>query len=413
MQPTPATTRFFEIPELVSHLAHHHLDHESISRLMRTSRHMHVFCTPTLYYNVSACYKPRRRNLFASKESIDALARNVRFVRDLEMHMMDMVFYSNGVFASQDQPSTLTPPAPADKTSPSGEQKVRTIVSQRPRWLALPDSQICTVHPIPPMTLLTKLDLNLDFSVASKERPYFMPPYMDPRATLTQACWLLDLNSHLLELSLNDVLMKDHRDIRLLSRALFGLKQLQRANFDFVYRMGMRDELGESAGTETQGLILPVIFACPPALRTLCVETAWEEDILWEHGYWSDADMDEYLTLGLGQPLSWEVGHDDNEEDNELATTTAVARLRQEPMVHLRNLQLCYSREDGLSAAKLRSILAHCPNLTSIVVPPVHSIQHPQQFAQEIAQHLCPKLTNVKKSLSTATMRAGNLYSGS
>ena len=100
MQPTSGATRFFEIPELVTHLAHHHLDHKSTSRLMRTSRYIHAFCTPTLYYNIDAGYKPNKRSLFASKESIDAFARSVDFVRDLELHLLDMVYYVNCVFAS-------------------------------------------------------------------------------------------------------------------------------------------------------------------------------------------------------------------------------------------------------------------------------------------------------------------------
>ncbi|KAK3814534.1 MAG: hypothetical protein JOS17DRAFT_760698 [Linnemannia elongata] len=69
--------------------------------------------------------------------------------------------------------------------------------------------------------------------------------------------------------------------------------------------------------------------------------------------------------------------------------------LRQESMAHLTSLQPWYLRED-LSEAEFRSMLAHCPNLTTIFIPPVHSIQHPQHLGQEIAQQLCPKLTNVE-----------------
>ncbi|KAK3814533.1 MAG: hypothetical protein JOS17DRAFT_760697 [Linnemannia elongata] len=248
MQPTPAIARFIEIPELVGHLAHHYLNHRSISRLMRTSRQMYAFCTPTFYYNIYAGYRHGRRNLFASKESIDALGRNVDLVRVLELHMLDMVYYINCVFASQDQPSTLPPPAPADTSSSTGEQEVWTKVSRRPRWLALPHPQHCTVYPISPMTLLTRLVFNLSFFVSSDQCPYLLPPYMDPRATLVQVVWLLDLSPHLLELSLNNVLMKDHRDIRLLSKALFELKLLQKAKFGFIQlrrrRMNWRSRRG-------------------------------------------------------------------------------------------------------------------------------------------------------------------------
>ncbi|KAK5807821.1 hypothetical protein F5H01DRAFT_352697 [Linnemannia elongata] len=393
-------TRFFELPELVAHVAHH-LDHKSISRLMRTSRQLHSFCIPALYYNVYADFRPMRKNLFASKESIDAFARNVDLVRDLDMNLMDMVYYVNCVFVYQDQPSaSLLPLVDGVFTGAhEAQQEERMRLSRRPQWLAPPDPQIRTLSPIPPMTLLTKLDLHLDFptppSSSSDRCPYSLPSSKDPRATLTQTCWLLDSNPHLLDLRLTSLVIKGRRDIRLLSRAVFGLKRLQEMKFEAT--RWSRDEAGKYLKA-TQGLALAIFFACSPTLRKFYLEVKAEDTDLWKEV------TEEYRRIRQEQPLSWEKTEDDDHDEvgddgdgDESRGELAVPRLRKEPMVHLISLQLGCLKDQDLSEAEFRSMLEHCPNLTTILVPPIHSIQHPQQLAQEIAQRLCPKLTIVKK----------------
>ncbi|OAQ23828.1 hypothetical protein K457DRAFT_1867970 [Linnemannia elongata AG-77] len=393
-------TRFFELPELVAHVAHH-LDHKSISRLMRTSRQLHSFCTPALYYNVYADYRPRRKNLFASKESIDAFARNVDLVRDLDMDLMDMVYYVNCVFVYQDQPSALPLPLVDGVFTGAHEaqQEERMRLSRRPRWLAPPDPQIRTLFPIPPMTLLTKLDLHLGFptpSSSSDPCPYSLPSSKDSRATLTQTCWLLDSNPHLLDLRLTRLTIRYRRDIRLLSRAVFGLKRLQEAKFELLR---WNEDGAERDLWATRGLALAMFFACSPALRKFHYEVMVDTDFRGEEA------RDEYLSMGQEQPMSWEMTEDnDDDEDgdegdgDESRDELAVPRLRKEPVVHLTSLHLWNFEEQYLSETEFRSMLEHCPNLTTILVPPIHSIQHPQQLAQEIAQQLCPKLTNIEKA---------------
>ncbi|KAG0295294.1 hypothetical protein BGZ96_012067 [Linnemannia gamsii] len=108
MKPTAATTQFFEMPELVAHLAHRFLDHRSISCLMQINRHLYAFCTPALFYNVFAGYHPEKRNLLTSKDSIEVLARNVHRARQLQLYLVDMVYYVNCVFAYLYQNQTYT-----------------------------------------------------------------------------------------------------------------------------------------------------------------------------------------------------------------------------------------------------------------------------------------------------------------
>ncbi|KAG0063850.1 hypothetical protein BGZ90_002489, partial [Linnemannia elongata] len=291
-------TRFFELPELVAHVAHH-LDHKSISRLMRTSRQLHSFCTPALYYNVYANFRPMRKNLFASKESIGAFARNVDLVRDLDMNLMDM-------------PSALLLPLVDGVFTGAHEaqQEERMRLSRRPQWLAPPDPQIRTLSPIPPMTLLTKLDLHLGFPTppsSSDDRcPYSLPSSKDPRATLTQTCWLLDSNPHLLDLRLTSLVIKGRRDIRLLSRAVFGLKRLQEMKFETT--TWSRDGAGKYLKA-TQGLAFAMFFACSPTLRRFYLEVKAEDTDLWKEV------TEEYRRIGQEQPLSWEMTEDDDHDE--------------------------------------------------------------------------------------------------
>ncbi|KAH7055133.1 hypothetical protein BKA57DRAFT_501668 [Linnemannia elongata] len=419
MQSTSATTRFLEVPELVAYLAHNHLDNKSLACLMRTNHYIYALCIPALYYYIHAGQKKEmKKNLFTSKKAIRALVRNVDFVRHLELGLFEMVYYVNCVFDYQDQSSTLQlqpPPGPVDEvvvvrgereTQEAQGEEERMRLSRRPRWLAPPDPQIRTLYPIPLMTRLTKLDLHLGFPTppspfhsfdnynlsVSDRRPYPVPSSEDPRATLTLICWLLDSNPHLLDLRLTSLVIKDRRDIQLLSRAVFGLKRLQEVKFE-VIRWSM--DRVENDLRATRGLALAMFFACSYTLRRFYLEVKEEDADLW------DEVTEEYREIGQEQPLSWEMSEDNDDGDDgdgdEKKDGLTIPRLRKEPMEHLTSLQLRRLKTQDLSENEFRSMLEHCPNLTTILVPPVHSIQHPQQLAQEIAQRLCPKLTIVKK----------------
>jgi hypothetical protein len=413
MKPTVATTRFFEMPELVVHLAHHFLDQRSISCLMRTSRHLYAFCTPALFYEVDIFdgYDPEKGNLLASKQSIEVFARNVRHVRQLELYVLDMVYYVNCVFAYLDQDQSSTQPSPVktfvaeeqdaqEQEQDAQEQEQDTTIVSRPRWLAPPDPRISAVFPIPPMTLLTRLDLDLGYNVFTDDCPYFSPSYKDPRATLTQTCWLLDLNSHLLDLRLENVLMKDQRDIRLLTRSIFRLKRLQNVRLDFFRWEEMEEEEEEeeagerkSAAAATRRLAVAIFFSCPPSVRTLYINIS-QRDSFWIHDV-----TEEYKDLGPEQPQSWETScSDDGDDDeyggaleNELAVATL--QLRNEATANLTCLHVWHDDLDRVSEDDFRRMLVHCPNLTDIVIPLIHSIQNVRQLAEDIAQRLCPKLT--------------------
>ncbi|KAF9154669.1 hypothetical protein BG015_000271 [Linnemannia schmuckeri] len=169
----PATKRFFDMPELIAHLTQH-LDCTEISSLMQTSRRMHELCTPAHYHNVERCFIPARVN---STESIQAFAKNVHHIRAIVLWRFEIAYYTNCVFAFQDLKAT-----PSSLSTAIAHPFLR-----RPLWPA-PTDLLISKMTMPPMTLLTKLNLSFDMSDSCEDCPYDLPSYRNPKAVITQAC---------------------------------------------------------------------------------------------------------------------------------------------------------------------------------------------------------------------------------
>lgn len=364
----PATTRFFEMPELVAHLTQH-LDRRGISSLMRTSRRLHQFCTPAHYYKVSASYKTFADNLFGATDSILAFGKNVHRVRHIDFKRHDIVYYTNCVTAFLDLLAILLQQNTDATNFINGNQPILS----RPAWLVPPDLHICSILPIPPMTLLTKLDVDLLERLKCEDCPYYLPSYRDPKATITQVCWIFDSNPHLLDVKLTSVLLKDRRDAHLLTRSISGLWKLQCLNLELVQWEETPEGVMPRVGTD-------IFFACSPALREMSVISKWEdpgESLVF---------MDEYIFNPPGTPQPWEK----RDEECGLATTTP---MRQGPLDDLKSLLLGFFCEET-TERDLQSMLQHCPNLTTIVMPALSEIHNIRQLAKEIAEY-CPRLSDL------------------
>ncbi|KAF9137833.1 hypothetical protein BG015_002596 [Linnemannia schmuckeri] len=200
---------------------------------MQTCRQLNVLSTPALYYHVKAVFEhpditvQRKHNVFSTSESVLALGRNVGHVRQLDLEPLEITYYVNCVFAYLQQQqerallATASPP-PSDEDD-STMTTTNWDRQQRPLWLAPPDPHTCTVHPMRPMTQLTKLVIQVDYYKSYKDCPYLLPKFSDPKATLTYVCWIMDCNPFLQELNL-EALVKDNRDLLLLTTSIFGLK---------------------------------------------------------------------------------------------------------------------------------------------------------------------------------------------
>ncbi|KAG0308708.1 hypothetical protein BGZ97_013278 [Linnemannia gamsii] len=189
--------------------------------------------------------------------------------------------------------------------------------------------------------------------------------------------------------------MKDHRDTRLLTRSIFGLKQLQDAEFGLVRCEEEEEGWGPKA---TRGLAFAVFYACPPLLSRFCVEVT-EKEL-----YLQDDMAEEYWEAEPGKPQSWEMMDGDEMREGEMMMTAAPPRwLREEePLSHLTSLKLRDMGEENISEDELRSMLAHCPNLTEIELPCVVPVKDIRRLALDIAHSLCPRLTILEENRSSA-----------
>ncbi|KAF9091729.1 hypothetical protein BGX23_004878 [Mortierella sp. AD031] len=129
-----ATIRFFNIPELVIRLPVH-LTRQDISRLTRTNKDLWTWCTPALYFSIDLNYHHYKPALFLSTASTLALVRKVHWVRQVEFHWFDLVYYFNCVPVYQDLRTQAGDPPP-----------------DRPLWLPPPDPSARPPSPVPPMT---------------------------------------------------------------------------------------------------------------------------------------------------------------------------------------------------------------------------------------------------------------------
>ncbi|KAK3814547.1 MAG: hypothetical protein JOS17DRAFT_760739 [Linnemannia elongata] len=227
------------------------------------------------------------------------------------------------------------------------------------------------------MTMLTKLDLDFKEEWMCEECPYYLPSYRDPKATLTQACWILDSNPNLVDLTMRAVLLKDRRDALLLTTTLYRLRRLRALNLEFALWKTATESL-------IPKVVIDIFFACPPSLRKLILASHFQ------NGYSQSRTFSiEYNEFEPGTLQSWEKP----DADCGLATTTTMTMPRRhEPLLDLKELHL--GGLGNFSGDELQSTLHHCPNLTTLHLPGLHDIDDIPRFGGEIARW-CPKLSDL------------------
>ncbi|KAG0060670.1 hypothetical protein BGZ89_012058 [Linnemannia elongata] len=348
----PAAQRLFAIPELVATLTTY-LNRKEISRLMQTSRQLQELCTPAHYRRIPATYQPGKNNILRNVEPILALSKNVHHVRELDLRLVDLIYYVNCILVYQDRIAETAEQPPS-----------------RPLWLAPPDPHLCPILPIPPMSLLTKIDIDIERTLTYESLeacPYSLPSYHDPRATSTQVCWILQLSSHLQWVVLKGFNFKDDRDVVLFTTSIFGLERLQELSLSASYWTSVEHPLAPT-----------VFFSCPHSLQSLDID-------LYEY-YDQDGEYeDDYGVLDPGESRIWE------KTDKECGLTTTPRR--QEPLVHLKNLDMRAVEED-VSETDLLSMLQHCPNLCDLGLPRMEEIIDSSNLATAIAES-CSALSEV------------------
>ncbi|KAF9156999.1 hypothetical protein BG015_008502 [Linnemannia schmuckeri] len=330
---------------------------------------------PAHYYSVLATYDQNRNHdpdfddsepgpvhsIFRSAASTLALSNNVHHIRELVFKLNDIVYYTNCVFAFQDF---------ASQAAIGQQQRQEQHFPSRPLWIAPPDPLSCCVLPIPPVTFLTKLEIDIAYFDGFVSCPYYLPSSKDPRATATHICWILRLNPHLTDIVISGLSLKDDRDVRLFSMSMVDLDRLQKLSLLMLTWKEM-----------TRVRLAPTIFyCCPPSLPSLRLEIR-EEDM---SGYAFEF-TDECCLQEPGELLSWE------KEDEEWGLTT-IAR-RQGPLQHLTTLDLKES-EEIVPEADILSMLRHCPNLCELGMPNIDETKDADRLTAAIAES-CPALNEL------------------
>ncbi|KAF9548504.1 hypothetical protein EC957_006317 [Mortierella hygrophila] len=328
---------------------------------------MNAICAPAHYFHVTACFDDNNKNIFGSTESIMALSRNAHHVRQLALGRYDIIYYVSCVIAFLDQLDTLQ--QNTTTTATIGHSPALS----RPTWLTPMDPKIYTVFSIPPMTMLTKLDLDL---IATPQGDGYQKICQGPMATLTQACWIISFNPNLSDLKLTSVALKDRRGARLLMTTLLRLQRLRALYLGFILRFFTTAELMHKVE-------MYFLSACPPTLRKLTLKSRLGRESDFYIGDLSEV----YPEYAPGSLLSWE------KPDEECGLTTSTMPRRQGPFLELRELHLG-EVEERFSRDDLQSILQQCPNLITLEMPKLPRINDVQQLAGEIVQW-CPRLSDL------------------
>ncbi|KAK3837712.1 MAG: hypothetical protein JOS17DRAFT_731652 [Linnemannia elongata] len=220
--------------------------------------------------------------------------------------------------------------------------------SRLPRWLAPPDPRTCQLIPLLPMANLTRLHLHLEYCKDALLCPYLLPSSQNPRATIAQASWIVQLNPHLLDLKLTALAVKDQQDVRLLTWSIHGLMNLRSLEVEILISKENWFTIGST-----------FFFSCPSTVQRLSISTAERScsprvEDMYSASRWAESQLQ-----AMGKNLSDEVW----------STTTP---RRQESLAHLAELTL-WDMESASSAQDILAVLSHCQGVEKLKLPKMTS----------------------------------------
>ncbi|KAG0293615.1 hypothetical protein BGZ96_002569 [Linnemannia gamsii] len=351
--PLSSSTYVFELSELASLITSFLLQND-ISHLMQTSRRMHATMEPWFYYNLTTVYKVVRLNLSQSPEALNALTRNIHHTRSWTTDLFNLMFFiyagavtpvlkghelegeeeealdqGSDMSLSAAQPSSM---ATAVTVSTSTTTTMTTAMAKETSLVALtPRMNLCLTAPLPPMTHLTKLDIDPTFR-ASYYGSLINSGLKSPYLAIVHLCTTLRRSPHLRELCLRHIIFQDLRSATAFATTLCGLTRLTHLHFYFN-TFGASKEAG-----------LLAFFSCPPLVRCLTIERV--------------DTLDRYNATGMTA---------DSIQDIELFVDKVRARATTQ-LVYLQEFRFCDSSMDSsmTTAEELYAILARCPNIETL-----------------------------------------------
>jgi hypothetical protein len=325
---------FFAILELVDLLTSY-LSQKDISNLSRASKRTHSTCLPSLYRTLQAfgSYKP---TIFSSIPGLHALARNIHYVRILELETDELAYYYNCALTSEEL-----------------HAHTAEMSSARLTWLPLPNISTYQVVALPLMNSLSELTLRLGLS---KNCSYTLPSAKYPSATLAQLCWLISINPGLTALELYSVPVNDLRAGRHLARVIAGLSKMRRLELGIIYN--------DDDHFRLESLLL---FSCQSSIQKLSLALSPGEK--------NDASH-----------------HQSNLWQEEGEGVVTVVPRREESLAKLEVLKAHVLRS-WHSLADIYSVFSHCPNIKKLEVTMARDLDA-DIIGRMIAQE-CPKIVSL------------------
>ncbi|KAG0281011.1 hypothetical protein BGZ95_007381 [Linnemannia exigua] len=340
--------RFFEIQELVEALAAI-LPRKDLSALSRTSRGMHLACTPAFYKDLDICAGCDENKLLGSNPGLLALVQNIQHVKKLALGPEEVTFYYNCLLSF-------------DQNSKSSSFKSSNPPATRPLWLPPADPCTRAVIPMPPMVNLSELRL---FSDCVYEGPcnYLMPSAEDPQANMAQFCWILCQSPTLTFLELDFVSIQDLYDFGILIQAISSLEQLQELHISSIYYESSVRVRGAS----------DLFFSLPSSVRRVHINIVF-------------SDPHESSSRQSSNSSS----SDDDEQDRGWASVPK----RETALSNLEDLTLWNVFDNTSTTADILAIFRHCPNIKKLQLPSISSRDDFSTIADFIGQY-CPHLRSL------------------
>ncbi|KAF8934608.1 hypothetical protein BGZ47_010295, partial [Haplosporangium gracile] len=245
--------RLFRLPELL-HQILLQLSNGNISNLMVTNKVMRDLCAPYLYHTLNLTFTYDAFNILESTQAKRATSKNAHLVQNLTVSHVDLCFLFNCLKAAAYGDAQFPSPPPGSLAAPN------LIL---PSYLPPLDIYPIEFVPISPMINLTDLTLSLAHVCVQAYSPYRVPSFRNSRMTVAQACWVISLSPRLVNLTIHALVIKEHREVRLLGETIYELSLLRSLDLKLLVR-GSWYSAGSwyKAGST-------IVFNCPRLIQKL------------------------------------------------------------------------------------------------------------------------------------------------
>lgn len=247
----------FRLPELLNQVLLH-LSNNDISNLIVTNTVMRDLCTPYLYHTLDLAFTYGGFNILDSTQAKHAISKNAHHVQKLAVSHVDLCYLFNclKVAAYRDAQLHYLP----------SEGSLDAPHLTLPSYLPPLDVCLIEVVPITPMINLTDLTLSFGHVCEQAYSPYRVPSFSNLRMTVAQACWVISLSPHLVNLTIHDLVIKEHREVRLLGETIYELSRLH----SLVLKLRVRGSWHSAGSWYKAGST--IVFNCPRLIQRLWID---------------------------------------------------------------------------------------------------------------------------------------------